>query len=218
MAADNSNIILLAGAGALGILLFSKGEKKVTAPAFPSSAPAKTTPTEFIHKYYSLAVASEYSTGVPALVTLAQAGLESNWGKNAFGNNFFGIKAGSSWNGLTQELKTWECSKTSDTLIQVFEPNTPGSNPSCNSRNKKSYRVYGKFRAYPTAKDGFIDHGRFLKDNKRYAAAFQYKNSPSQFAVEISKSGYATAPNYAEILVKTIMDIKKVMGASTTTW
>lgn len=215
MAKDNSNIILLGGAAALGIFILST-PTKAALPFVPSTTPSKT-PTDFINKYYSLAVASEYATGVPALVTLAQAGLESAWGRSAFGNNFFGIKASKSYPGLTQKLKTWECSKTSDELIQVFEPNTPGSNASCNSANKKSYRVYSKFRAYPSAKEGFIDHGRFLKENKRYSKAFQYKE-PSQFAVEVARSGYATAPNYAEVLVQTIINIKKVLNKNGSSW
>lgn len=221
MSEDRSNILLYGGLAALGIFILSSSEKTqpVNIIPPPSAKPggSTSTPSAFLKKYYPYAVESEKETGVPALVTLAQGGLESQWGKHAYGNNFFGIKVGKGWNGEIQKLKTWECGKTSDEIIQVFQPGTPGSNPNCNSKGKPSYRVYAKFRAYPNAAKGFENHGQFLRDNKRYAPAFKY-TQPTQFALEIAKAGYATAPNYGEILVQTIINAKKVLSAGGGKW
>jgi flagellum-specific peptidoglycan hydrolase FlgJ len=48
---------------------------------------------DFIASIAPAAQASEKKYGVPASVTIAQAILESAWGKRAIGNNYFGIKA-----------------------------------------------------------------------------------------------------------------------------
>lgn len=215
MPKDN-NLLLYGGLAALGVFILSTPEKAAL-PHVITPSGDNLTPSQFVKKYYPLALDSQYITKVPALVTLAQAGLESGFGKNAYGNNFFGIKAGSSWKGGVQKLRTWECGKTTDEIIQVFPAHSEGSNPNCNAYNKTSYRVYGKFRAYPDAKAGFIDHGDFLRDNARYKNAFKYKE-PSQFGLEIAKAGYATAPNYAEILVKTIINTKKVLASGGGSW
>jgi hypothetical protein len=61
--------------------------------------------------FLSKAYAAARQAGLPdaaARVAASQAALESNYGKSAPGNNFFGIKAGKSWKGATQKLKTWE--------------------------------------------------------------------------------------------------------------
>jgi hypothetical protein len=47
----------------------------------------------------------------------------------------------------------------------------------------------------------FRDHGRFLRENARYAAAFNYTNDPDRFVAEIWRAGYATDPNYPNLIV-----------------
>ena len=51
------------------------------------------TPKDFVQVYYPFAKESEAKTGIDARFTLAQAALETGWGKSAPGNMFFGIKA-----------------------------------------------------------------------------------------------------------------------------
>lgn len=176
------------------------------------------TASEFLIKYYPYAKESESRSKIPAFFILAQAGIESRWGNSAPGNNFFGKKAFSSWKGATQKLKTWECGKTgdpvkdgiSDEIIKIYPPGSPEGNGSCNSGGKYSYRVYGKFKAYATPLEGFLDHSNFLLTNSRYKKAFEFLNSPEEFARQIAKAGYATAPNYAEVLVNSISQVKKL--------
>ena len=54
------------------------------------------TPKEFVKKYHPFALETERKTGIDARFTLAQAALETGWGKSAPGNMFFGVKAGPS--------------------------------------------------------------------------------------------------------------------------
>src|ERR1039458_8041620 len=101
------------------------------------------TVNDFANTYGVYAKNSEAQTNVPFLATLAQAALESAWGKHAPGNNFFGIKADSSWTGDTQTLNTHEV------INGVSTPTT------------------ALFRKYATPEDSFIDHGNFLQQNSR---------------------------------------------------
>jgi len=176
------------------------------------------TSSEFIIKYYPLAKEAESRSKIPAFFILAQAGLESAWGNKAPGFNFFGKKAFSNWTGKVQKLKTWECGKTGnpqtdgikDEIIKIYPPGSPEGNASCNSKGLYSYRVYGKFKAYDTALEAFLDHSKFLQSNPRYRRAFDFLTSPEDFAREVARAGYATAPNYAEALVRTIGDVRKL--------
>ena len=56
----------------------------------------------FFEKYKDAAIQEQIRYGIPASITLAQMCLESAAGRSKLaqeGNNFFGIKAGSNWNG-----------------------------------------------------------------------------------------------------------------------
>ena len=54
------------------------------------------TKQEFVRQAYAAAIQSSKQSGMPAMVTVAQAALESNWGQSKLSiqaNNYFGIKA-----------------------------------------------------------------------------------------------------------------------------
>lgn len=53
----------------------------------------------FIQKYSSYAINEQIKYGIPASITMAQMIEESGWGEKSLGNNCFGIKAGSGWEG-----------------------------------------------------------------------------------------------------------------------
>lgn len=231
MAEKGNTGLLVLGAAALAALAYSQKDKIVS---------SVVVPTKFLFDNYKFAKESEAATGVPALVTLVQAALESGYGQHAPGNNFFGIKAGSSWTGNTQKLKTWECGSSGDPkkdgikdeVIQIYPPGsslgaaavqerswyssgmgcsncTCGLGAAgCNARGFYSYRVWGIFRSYNSARDSFIDHGLFLRNNSRYSKAFLTKD-PKAFATEVAKAGYATDPTYATKLAAMI-DVARI--------
>lgn len=145
------------------------------------------TPKEFVETYLFDAVKSQVITGVPLLVTLSQAALESGWGKHANGFNFFGIKAGKSWKGETQLLWTRE-----------YE-------------NKKWIKVQAEFRKYPYPSQSFADHGILIK--KRWPKAFSYSD-PVGFIRSIQfdhDKPYATDPNYVESIQKIVKMISNII-------
>ncbi|MCC7370574.1 MAG: glucosaminidase domain-containing protein [Chloroflexi bacterium] len=140
---------------------------------------------DFIMKIAPGARASMRKTGVPASVALAQAILESDWGRSKLtreANNLFGIKAyrdpGSA--GI-YEINTWEV---------------------IGGRN---VTVLAAFKAYTTLADSIVDHGNWFHDNRRYADALAVRANPRAFAYAINAAGYATDPAYAPKLIQ-LMD------------
>lgn len=146
--------------------------------------------SDFVKQFYPHALKNQKATGVPALVTLAQAALESGWGKRAPGLNFFGIKAGSSWKGKTQLL--W----TSEVI------------------DGQRLKIQDKFRSYDSALDSFKDHAELLK--RRFSKAFVHQD-PIKFITAVQKDHgyvYATDPDYIDKIANLIHLIKRNMPAN----
>lgn len=141
------------------------------------------TPNEFMAKIIPQAQQAQKETGIAASAIIAQSALESSWGRSMLtqtANNLFGIKADSSWHGLTVDMPTKE-----------FE-------------NGDWITVDAKWRAYANWHDSIIDHAAFLQNNPRYAPALAVKSEPEQFCVQLQKCGYATDPHYADLLISII--------------
>lgn len=120
----------------------------------------------------------------PSLI-IAQAIHESGWGKSGLatkGNNLFGIKADSRWQGAKINMRTAEYTK-----------------------GNKKYYINADFRKYGSFNESVVDHGRFLSENQRYSkhGVFTAKTSSEQ-AQALQRAGYATDPNYASKLISTI--------------
>lgn len=166
----------------------------VPLPSLPASIAPPTQPaqhqsfgsdSEFIDAVGVAARSSMKSSGVPASVTVAQAILESDWGRSRLtrqGNNLFGIKAlnGPGPDGVVT-LATWEHLAGGDVVVQA------------------------PFRAYKTLEQSIDDHGKFFTSNRRYAGALAVANDAREFARAIQDAGYATDPSYASKLIK-LMD------------
>lgn len=147
------------------------------------AAPANATEfqAEFIMSAVGPAQASQRETGVPASVTIAQAALESDWGRSALsvkGQNYFGIKA-----------------LSGPGPAGVINMNTG------EHLNGQDVTVNAGFRAYHNMEESFSDHGRFLKENDRYSKCFE-TSDPKEFARRLHAAGYATDPQYAAKLIK----------------
>lgn len=160
---------------------------------------------EFIATYLPFAKEAEEASGISAVFILAQAAIESGWGKSVEGNNFFGIKADSSWLGKKQLVTTTEYHSTHD----VYYPHLLSI---IKKGNKFRYRIKDWFRVYDSPADSFKDHAEFFFQNPRYAEALQHKDSPLRFAQEVSNAGYATDPLYYKLLEKVIRMIEKEIG------
>jgi flagellar protein FlgJ len=131
--------------------------------------------------------AAERETGIPARFALAQAALESGWGRReiraADGStsfNVFGIKAGRSWSGPTVDVTTTE-----------FVDGV-------------ARKMVQKFRAYASYGEAFADWARLLKGNPRYQQALASGGDPTRFAESLQAAGYATDPAYAAKLTRVI--------------
>ncbi|GAA0806590.1 sporangiospore maturation cell wall hydrolase GsmA [Spirilliplanes yamanashiensis] len=145
----------------------------------PSSAPNLTT-AQFIAAAVPGAQQGWREFGVPPSVTIAQAILESGWGRSGLAandRNYFGIKCFDGRKGAIaagcRTYNTTECTKAG-----------------------KCFATSATFRTYRTAADSFRDHGSFLRANQRYRPAFAYTRNANAFLVEIKRAGYATDPDY----------------------
>ncbi len=165
-------------------------------------------PKEFVSTYLSFAKETEEKTGISAIAILAQAALESGWGKAAPGNMFFGVKDTDGINGNEQLLTTTEYSRRSDLKFPEIISVTPVLK---NGQKYFKYVVKDYFRKYDTPEQCFTDHTSFFFKNPRYQAALEVKSDPYQFIDEIAKAGYATAPDYATLLKSVAKTVERAM-------
>ena len=167
-----------------------------SAPAAPvKGAPAQT---DFMRKMLPHAQAAERATGVPASFILGQAALESGWGRgeirHADGSpsfNLFGIKAGASWTGDTAQVRTTE-----------YVDGVP-------------VKQSARFRSYGSYAEAFADYARLLADSPRYSGVVRGATTAESFADGVQGAGYATDPQYATKLARTInhaLSLQRAIG------
>jgi flagellum-specific peptidoglycan hydrolase FlgJ len=161
---------------------------------------------EFIKANLAHALGTEKKTGINAIFTLADAALESGWGKFAPGNMFFGVKDTDGINGNEQLITTTEYSRRSDLKFPVVLHIEPVM---MNGLKYFKYTVKDYFRSYDSPEACFNDHAQFFLKNKRYAKALLVKQDPIAFAQAIAKAGYATGPDYAKTLIAVIKTIQR---------
>ena len=135
----------------------------------------------FIQDLWPHAAKSAKELGVSADVLIAQAALETGWGRkmihdpqggNAF--NLFGIKANKHWQGEHINVPTIEY------------------------RDGIAQREHASFRCYASLSASMDDYVAFLQQNPRYQRALEKAGNAQDFLVELQQAGYATDPAYAE--------------------
>lgn len=149
-------------------------------PGAPAKPVVQLTTAQFLAAAAPGAQQGWREFGVPASVTMAQAILESGWGRSGLSTvdrNYFGIKCqngayGKIANGC-HVYTTQECTKAG-----------------------KCFTTTGAFRTYASMGHSFRDHGSFLRVNSRYKPAFAYTKDANKFIWQVWKAGYATDPNY----------------------
>lgn len=142
---------------------------------------------DFVDKYGQLAFNTGKKYGIPYEAIIAQAAVESGKGNSQLtreANNFFGIKAGSSWHGPVWTGQTGE-----------------------QTQSGQSYTVTASFRSYPTPQAGFDGYGEFITTNSRYKNALNYPGDPVQYITEIKNAGYATDTQYVQTLSRVIEQV-----------
>lgn len=146
----------------------------------PASTPAMT-PDQFIAAAVPGAQAGWREYGVPASTTIAQAILESGWGRSSLSTNdrnYFGIKCqGTNYGSLATGCHVYNTTE-------------------CGSTAASCFATSASFRTYATMANSFRDHGNFLRVNSRYKPAFVYTKDANKFIWTVWKAGYATDPNY----------------------
>lgn len=131
----------------------------------------------FVNAHAAKAREVSRRTRVPASVLLAQACEESDFGRHAPDNAYFGIK-GKSPSGGTAVHATHEV--VSGRRISESDG----------------------FRAYKDFDEAADDYADFLVSNQRlFAKAFAHADDAIAFARAIGSSGYATNPRYGDNLV-----------------
>ncbi|MCP3673259.1 MAG: flagellar assembly peptidoglycan hydrolase FlgJ [Gammaproteobacteria bacterium] len=140
-----------------------------------------SSPSAFVKSLWPYAERAAQSLQLDPKVLIAQAALETGWGKHvmkteqgASSKNLFGIKANHNWQGERAQVTTLELD--GDSL--------------------KKQRA--DFRAYDSYADSFEDYTRFITDRTRYQTALDVAADPKKYAEELQTAGYATDPNYAE--------------------
>ena len=138
---------------------------------------------QFLEIIIPIAQQAQADYGVRPSVLVAQAALESNWGKSELSqqsNNYFGIKGKSSGEQYATKEFTQE----------------------------KWQNVQASFRTYDSVSDSVNDYARLIKNGTSWNTdlysnvinAEHYKDA----AFALQEAGYATDPKYAEKLIRII--------------
>ncbi|WP_282296654.1 flagellar assembly peptidoglycan hydrolase FlgJ [Stenotrophomonas sp. PS02289] len=138
------------------------------------------TPEGFVASIWGHAQQAARELGVDAKALVAQAALETGWGRKLIqrnggagsSHNLFGIKA-TGWSGERATTGTHE-------YVNGVRRNETAS-----------------FRAYGSVGESFADYVKLLKNSPRYQNALQAGTDVRGFARGLQQAGYATDPSYA---------------------
>ena len=141
------------------------------------------SPEAFIREMWPFAERAAQMIGGSPRAILAQAALETGWGKHIAAtqsgensHNLFGIKATDAWKGARTVKPTLEFE--GGAMRVAREP----------------------FRVYESFEQSFNDYAQLLASSGRYRQAVNSAANPSAFFSALQTAGYATDPNYAKKL------------------
>jgi uncharacterized FlgJ-related protein len=134
---------------------------------------------EYRLKFEQIALNHQLEYHIPASITLAQGILESNSGNSVLANKSNNHFGIKCHSNWTGEKIYMDDDATNE----------------C-------------FRSYSSAEESYKDHSEFLKNGSRYQFLFSYSvNDYKNWAYGLKKAGYATNPEYAELLIKIIEEL-----------
>ena len=162
------------------------------------------SPAEFAAAMLPMAEKAAARLGVDPHYLVAQAALETGWGKSIIrgsdgssSHNLFGIKTHGQWQGDSANVLTSEY------------------------RNGVRQQERATFRSYESYEQSFNDYVDFLQSNGRYQQALSRTGNADAFFRELQQAGYATDPRYAskvsQIARKLISDNVTASVSQTTT-
>lgn len=141
---------------------------------------APDTATHFARTLWPHAERAGREVGVEPKAIIAQAALETGWGRSTIRHpdgrnsfNVFGIKATPDWSGERVSVPTLE-----------YEGGV-------------AVRQRAEFRSYGSYAEAFSDYARLIKTQPRYREALG-AGSAEAFAGALQRAGYATDPAYAQ--------------------
>lgn len=148
------------------------------------------SPEEFLDTIAPYAKQAAQALNVDPKVLLAQASLETGWGRyvikgeadNSF--NLFNIKADSRWSGDSIAVNTLEY------------------------RDGVAAKETAQFRRYESIEESFNDYVDFIQNNQRYQSALEKSGDAKAYVDELQLAGYATDPKYAEKIGRLMSDDK----------
>ncbi len=147
------------------------------------------TPEGFVETLWPAAEKAARELGIPPRALLAQAALETGWGRHVMpradggsSHNLFGIKAGRDWRGDRVRVSTLEY------------------------RDGVAVRTRADFRAYDSWEESFRDYVDFVRRNPRYGEALRVADRPGRYFEKLQQAGYATDPAYAEKIKRILHD------------
>lgn len=169
----------------------------ITSTAAPSSPISSAQRADFVRSIEPLAQAASKSLGVAPDTLIAQAALETGWGRSmpvdASGqssNNLFGVKAGGSWSGGSLVAGTTE-------YVQGAATSTRAA-----------------FRSYDNTAQSVNDYVSLLQGSSRYAGALGTGDNVHAFGSALSRGGYATDPDYVNKLVATADSVRQLRSTA----
>ncbi len=145
--------------------------------------PVISSAQDFVDQLRPFAEKAASKLGLDANMLLAQAALETGWGKHIINTadgssfNLFNIKADKSWQGEKAVVRTLEY------------------------RNGIAAKEVAGFRSYSSYQESFEDYINFIERNPRYKSALQHVGKAEQYMHELHQAGYATDPRYADKVI-----------------
>ncbi len=163
-------------------------------PLPPTPATRFENPEQFLRILLPEARRAAAKIGVDPKLLLAQAALETGWGKKIIHHpdgrssfNLFNIKAGRSWQGDRVQVDTLEY------------------------RDGVAVKKRAQFRAYRDYRESFEDYLALLR-SPRYAEALRQACDPERYLHALQQAGYATDPHYADKILAIYR--RRVLAAS----
>ena len=178
---DNEPVTEISQEPIVEVGTFAGPENLVSAAPIEMKGIDFSSPAAFVSSLLPYAKQYAQKLKVDPKLLLAQAALETGWGKHVMrtvdgisSNNLFGIKADRSWQGDSTSVNTLE-----------FE-------------NGQLQQIKAAFRSYDTHEESFKDYVEFLNNSSRYQKALDTTGDPKHYLNELQSAGYATDPNYAD--------------------